>query len=102
MRYLRLYSQDASFKADEINAGGTGSDVEAMVPGIVKTADLKKMYFKLKVIHALSISKRERIDYSDYKGLQKGDYRAAVRLPEENDILLQAMAEILRADRGAS
>ena len=38
----------------------------------------------------------------NYKGLQKGDYRAAVRLPEENDILLQAMAEILRADRGAS
>ena len=32
---------------------------------------LKKMYFKLKVIHALSISKRERIDYSDYKGAQK-------------------------------
>ena len=32
---------------------------------------LKKMYFKLKVIHALSISKRERIDYSDYKGPQK-------------------------------
>ena len=38
----------------------------------------------------------------NYKGLQKGDYRAAVRLPEENDILLQAMAEILCAGRGAS
>ena len=38
----------------------------------------------------------------NYKGLQKGDYRVAVRLPEENDILLQAMAEILRAGRGAS
>ena len=45
MRYLRLYPNDASFKADEINAGGTGNDVEAMVPCIVKTADLKKMYF---------------------------------------------------------
>ena len=59
MRYLRLYSQDASFKADEINAGGTGSDVEAMVPGIVKTADLKKMYFnphdKTVQFHTLTI-----------------------------------------------
>ena len=59
MRYLRLYSQDASFKADEINAGGTGNDVEAMVPCIVKTADLKKMYFnphdKTVQFHTLTI-----------------------------------------------
>ena len=59
MRYLRLYSQDTSFKADEINAGGTGNDVEAMVPGIVKTADLKKMYFnphdKTVQFHTLTI-----------------------------------------------
>ena len=38
----------------------------------------------------------------NYKGLQKGDYRIAVRLPEENDILLHAMAEILQADRSDS
>ena len=59
MRYLRLYPNDASFKADEINAGGTGNDVEAMVPGIVKTADLKKMYFnphdKTVQFHTLTI-----------------------------------------------
>ncbi len=35
----------------------------------------------------------------NYEGLQEGDYRVAVRLPEENDILLQTMAEILQADR---
>ena len=33
----------------------------------------------------------------NYKGLQEGDYRVAVLLPEENDILLQAMTEILQA-----
>ena len=32
----------------------------------------------------------------NYRGLRRGDYRAAIRLPEENDILLQAMKEICR------
>ena len=32
----------------------------------------------------------------NYRGLGRGDYRAAIRLPEENDILLQAMKEICR------
>jgi lipopolysaccharide cholinephosphotransferase len=32
---------------------------------------LKNMYFKLKLIQALAISKRRRIDYGQYKGLQK-------------------------------
>ena len=37
----------------------------------------------------------------NYRGLRKGDYRAAIRLPEENDILLQAMREICRGKETA-
>ena len=37
----------------------------------------------------------------NYRGLEKGDYRAAVLRPEENDILLGAMAEILRGKEPA-
>ncbi len=37
----------------------------------------------------------------NYRGLGKGDYRAAIRLPEENDILLQAMREICRGKETA-
>ena len=37
----------------------------------------------------------------NYRGLGKGDYRAAIRLPKENDILLQAMKEICRGKESA-
>ena len=37
----------------------------------------------------------------NYRGLGRGDYRAAIRLPEENDILLQAMREICRGKETA-
>ena len=59
MRNIRFYKTDAAFKAYEQGAGGTGNDIEAMVPGIVKTADLKKMYFnphdKTVQLHTLTI-----------------------------------------------
>ena len=45
MRYLRFYKNDADFKTHEEEAGGTGNDVESVVPGIVKTLDERKMYF---------------------------------------------------------
>lgn len=45
MRYLRLYKNDSDFKSYEDEAGGTGIDVESVVPGIVKTLDERKMYF---------------------------------------------------------
>ncbi|MDO5132960.1 MAG: aminotransferase class I/II-fold pyridoxal phosphate-dependent enzyme [Eubacteriales bacterium] len=35
-------------------------------------------------------------DCSNYPGLGKGYYRAAVKLPEENDVLLDALRDILR------
>jgi threonine-phosphate decarboxylase len=33
----------------------------------------------------------------NYRGLKKGDYRTAVLRPEENNILLRALAEIVQA-----
>ena len=45
MRYLRLYNEDSVFQTEEQNAGGTGNAVESIVPGIVKTVDVRKMYF---------------------------------------------------------
>ena len=33
-------------------------------------------------------------DCGNYRGLKKGWYRAAVRLPEENDLLVKALREI--------
>lgn len=45
MRYLRLYNENSSFESDEQTAGGTGNDIESMVPGVVKTVDNRKIYF---------------------------------------------------------
>lgn len=42
-----------------------------LVDHIPDSAALKRMYFKLKLIHALTISKRQWIDYKEYKGVQK-------------------------------
>ena len=59
MRYLRLYKNDSAFKTTEQTAGGTGNDVESIVPGIVKTVDERKMYFnpydKTVQFHTLTI-----------------------------------------------
>jgi len=45
MRNLRLYSTDAEFKTNEQNAGGDGSNIVTIVPGISKTNDERKSYF---------------------------------------------------------
>ena len=59
MRYLRLYSENSSFESDEQTAGGTGNDIESMVPGVVKTVDNRKIYFnphdKTVQFHTLTI-----------------------------------------------
>ena len=45
MRNLRLYNTDAEFKTNEQNAGGDGSNVVTIVPGISKIKDERKSYF---------------------------------------------------------
>ena len=64
MRNLRLYKNDSDFKAQEQEAGGTGSAIESIVPGIVKTLDERKMYFnphdKEIQFHTLTINYKKR------------------------------------------
>ena len=64
MRYLRLYNEDADFKAYEQNAGGDGDTVQTIFPGVAKTLDNNSgVYYN--PVDAVTVERVLTINYKD-------------------------------------
>ena len=80
----RVYSSDANYILFYVNQNGKQKNIDPHAGDA--GADLKDRLIRKKILIR---------DCSDYPGLTDGYYRVAVKLPEENRVLLEAIAEIL-------
>lgn len=78
----RVYSSDANYIMFYVNQNDKRNNI-----GLHEGADLKDRLSRKQILIR---------DCSDYPGLTEGYYRVAVKLPEENRVLLEAITEILK------